>query len=150
MPGAAVPPVNATGPAAAPADDRALSNREAAIHPTTVASARTELPVEVVAIRFRVIERTPSKWTWSWRLTIQGRGEAARANARIQFIEFQGSTSRVLGSEEVCGLRLAGKPLVFIEGIHTLSAEESQRVSAVTATFSKATRCGGVSERGRS
>jgi hypothetical protein len=120
------------------------------IHPTTVASARTELPVEVVAIRFRVIERTPSQWTWSWQLTIQGQGEAARANARIDFIEFQGSTRRVLESEEVCGLRLADKPLVFIEGIHTLSAEESQRVSAVTATVSKATRCGAVTGRGRS
>ena len=81
---------------------------------------------------------------------MQRRGEAARVNARIDFIEFQGSTSRVLGSEEVCGLRLADKPLVFIEGIHTLSAEESQRVSAVSASFSEATRCGGVTERSRS
>jgi hypothetical protein len=81
---------------------------------------------------------------------MQRRGEAARVNARIDFIEFQGSTSRVLESEEVCGLRLAGEPLVFIEGTRTLSAEESQRVSAVSATFSEATRCGGVTERRRS
>jgi hypothetical protein len=60
-------------------------------------------------------------------------------NARIEFIEFQGSTRRLVGYEELCGLRPVGGRLQVIRGVHTISAADSRRVSTMTATVSAAT-----------
>jgi hypothetical protein len=95
-------------------------------------------PLEVVAIRFGVIDRQPPDWKWSWRVTVAKPDKAARVNARIEYIEFEGAKRRVVGYEELCGVPLTGGRLESIEGVRTISAEESRRISAVTATVSPA------------
>jgi hypothetical protein len=60
-------------------------------------------------------------------------------NARIEYLEFQGSARRLVGYEELCGVRLASGPLESIEGTHSISAADSRRISAMTATISAAT-----------
>jgi hypothetical protein len=95
-------------------------------------------PLEVVAIRFGVIAREPPDWKWSWRVTVAKPDKAARVNARIEYIEFEGAKRRVVGYEELCGVPLTGGRLESIEGVRTISAEESRRISAVTATVSPA------------
>ncbi len=104
-------------------------------------SARQESstsPIEVVAIRFGVVDRRQPDWKWSWRVTVYKPSDAARVNARIEYVEFQGSTRRLVGYEDLCGLRLAGGRLESIQGNRTISAADSRRISAMTATFSDA------------
>jgi hypothetical protein len=72
-------------------------------------------------------------------VTIHKPSDIARVNARIEYIEFQGSTRRLVGYEELCGLRLTGGQLGSIEGERTISATESRRISTMTATVSAAT-----------
>jgi capsular exopolysaccharide synthesis family protein len=139
--GTATPPEEAK-PRAAPATPptRMATGPAAAVQrPAVAPPARPTPPVEVVAIRFRVIDRTLTDWKWSWRITVHTPGDTARVNARIEFIEFRGSTRHLAGYDELCGLRLAGGPLEFIDGVHTISAANSRRVSAVSATVSAAT-----------
>ena len=95
-------------------------------------------PLEVVAIRYGVIDRQRPDWTWSWRVTVHKPNDAARVNARIEYLEFQGSVRRLVGYEELCGVRLASGPLESIEGTRIISAADSRRISAVTATVSAA------------
>ncbi len=59
-------------------------------------------------------------------------------NARIEYLEFQGSVRRLVGYEELCGVRLASGPLESIEGTRIISAADSRRISAMTATVSAA------------
>ncbi len=127
----AVSPVDAEVPTTA---QRAHDRRAPLQRPIDAPPVEPTPPIEVVAIRFGVIERTPVEWTWSWRLTMHRRGDTSRVSARIEFIEFGGSTARRVGYQEVCGLRLAGDRLGSVEGTHTLSATDSRRVSSVTAT----------------
>ena len=68
---------------------------------------------------------------------------AARVNARIEYLEFQGSTRHLVGYEQLCGLELAGGRLESIEGIRTISAADARRISTMTATFSPATEGAG-------
>jgi capsular exopolysaccharide synthesis family protein len=96
-------------------------------------------PLEVVAIRFGVVDRRRPDWTWSWRVTVHKPNDAARVNARIEYLEFQGSARRLVGYEELCGVRLASGPLESIEGTRSISAADSRRISAMTATVSAAT-----------
>ena len=142
------PPVTArasTGPgprlapsAKATSPPRGLASGPAAEvrHPSAASPAS---PPEVVAIRFGVIDRRRLDWTWSWRVTIHTPDDTARVNARIEYIEFQGSTRRLVGYEELCGLRLAHGRLESIEGIRTISSADSRRISTMTATVSAAT-----------
>ena len=71
-------------------------------------------------------------------MTVAKPDKAARVNARIEYIEFEGAKRRVVGYEELCGVPLTGGRLESIEGVRTISAEESRRISAVTATVSPA------------
>jgi hypothetical protein len=137
----AAPPTDAQRqPTPATPDSRMASGPVAAVQrPAVAPPAGPTPPVEVVAIRFGVIDRTVPEWTWSWRITIHNPSDTARVNARIEFIEFQGSTRRLVGYEEFCDLRLAVGRLVFIDGIHTLSEADSRRISTMTATVSAAT-----------
>ncbi len=91
---------------------------------------------EVVAIRFGVIDRSRPDWTWSWRVTIHTPNDTARVNARIEYIEFQGSTRRLVGYEELCNVRVASDRIQSIEGIRKISAADSRRISTMTATVS--------------
>ena len=105
-------------------------------HPA-IASAASSL-LEVVAIRFGAVDRQRPDWKWSWRVTVYKPNDAARVNARLEYVELQGSTRRLVGYEELCGLRLAGGRLESIEGSRTISAADSRRISTMTATFSAA------------
>jgi hypothetical protein len=109
----------------------AAAAQQAAAPPATSA-------LEVVAIRFGVVDRKQPDWTWSWRITVHKPNDAVRANARIEYIEFQGSTRRVVGYEEFCGLRLASGQVEAIEGIRIINAADSRRISTITATISPA------------
>ena len=122
-------------------EERTLGTQNASVQTRDTPPATPNPLVEVVAIRYGVIERTPLEWTWSWRVTVHKSGKTARVNVRIEFIEFQGSTRRIVGYEELCGLQLTDGRLVSIDGVHTLNAADSQRISAMTATISDATRC---------
>jgi hypothetical protein len=122
-------------------EERTLGKPNASVQTRDTPPATPNPLVEVVAIRYGVIERTPLEWTWSWRVTVHKSGKTARVNARIEFIEFQGSTRRIVGYEELCGLQLTGGRIVSIDGVHTLNATDSQRISAMTATISDTTRC---------
>jgi hypothetical protein len=95
---------------------------------------------EVVAIRFGVIDRGRPDWTWSWRVTIDTPNDTARVNARIEYIEFQGSTRRLVGYEEFCDVRVASHRIQSIEGIRMISAADSRRISTMTATVSAVTQ----------
>jgi hypothetical protein len=119
-----------------PARGRVAEARRPAVAPPATS-------LEVVAIRFGVIDRQPSDWTWSWRVTVYKPDDAARVNARIEYLEFQGSTRHLVGYEQLCGLELAGGRLESIEGIRTISAADAQRISTMTATFSPATEGAG-------
>jgi capsular exopolysaccharide synthesis family protein len=125
------PSAKATSPPRGLASGPAVEVR----HPSAASPAS---PPEVVAIRFGVIDRRQPDWTWSWRVTIHTPDDTARVNARIEYIEFQGSTRRLVGYEELCGLRLAHGRLESIEGIRTISAADSRRISTMTATVSAA------------
>jgi capsular exopolysaccharide synthesis family protein len=125
------PSAKATSPPRGLASGPAVEVR----HPSAASPAS---PPEVVAIRFGVIDRRQPDWTWSWRVTIHTPDDTARVNARIEYIEFQGSTRRLVGYEELCGLRLAHGRLESIEGIRTISAAASRRISTMTATVSAA------------
>ena len=120
--------------------DRRMASGPAAVQGQAVASPATPTsPVEVVAIRFGIIDRTLPEWTWSWRVSIHTPNDTARVNARIEFIEFHGSIRRLVAYKEFCDLRITGGGLAFIEGTHTLSAADSRRISTMTATVSAAT-----------
>jgi hypothetical protein len=99
--------------------------------------------LEIIASRYGVVRKTPTEWEWAWRLTAQRYGSSPTVNLRIEFIEFQGKAGRVvLGAQELCDVRVAAGPLVTITGTHTLDAATAERVTALTATESKAARCG--------
>jgi hypothetical protein len=120
-------------------DRRMASGPTAAVQRPAVASPAVRIPpIEVVAVRFGVLDRTLPEWTWSWRITIYTPSDPAPVNARIEFVELHDSTRRLVAYKDLCDLRVGGG-LAFIEGIHTLSAADSRRISTVTATVSAAT-----------
>jgi hypothetical protein len=135
-------PVAEVRPRIAPSAQAASTHRGPASRPVAEVRRSSARPpassLEVVAIRYGVVDRTRPDWTWSWRVTVHKPNDTARVNARIEYIEFLGSARRLVGYEELCGLRLASGPLESIEGTHTISAADSQRISAMTATVSAA------------
>lgn len=126
------PSARAASPHRGPSTAPVAEARRPSVEPSTG-------PLEVVAIRFGVIDRRRPDWTWSWRVTVHKPNDAARVNARIEYLEFQGSTRRLVGYEELCGVRLASGPLESIEGTRSISAADSRRISAMTVTVSAAT-----------
>src|SRR4030095_5823343 len=80
-------------------EERTLGKQNASVQTRDTPPATPNPRGEVVAIRYGVIERTPLEWTWSWRVTVHKSGKTARVNVRIEFIEFPGSTRRIVGLE---------------------------------------------------
>ena len=125
------PSARAASPHRGPSTAPVAEARRPSVEPSTG-------PLEVVAIRFGVVDRQRPDWTLSWRVTVHKPNAAARVNARIEYLEFQGSARRLVGYEELCGVRLASGPLDSIEGTRSISAADSRRISAMTATVSAA------------
>jgi hypothetical protein len=100
--------------------------------------------VAVIASRYGVVARTPTQWTWSWTVTLQPDGATSVVSLRIEFLEFREGRSRVVGVQNVCGVRTPPGPPVTIAGTHVLAASAAQQVGAMSATVSEPGPCRGT------
>jgi len=131
------PPSRATPTASSPrapsanrAGDPATRPEASVSLPVKAPPAQPNLPIEIVTIRFKVVDRTPLEWVWSWQLTLHNRSDAQSVSVNIEFI---GPDRALVDRQMVCGIRVPAGEIAVVNGVRAVSASAAEGIWALTA-----------------